>query len=60
MKVVYVVARIVAWLIGLGLVFVALVAIEGGAAQLGGLMILVVVLIGLLVLGGRRQRFRNR
>ncbi|WP_298337377.1 hypothetical protein [Ferrimicrobium sp.] len=60
MKIVYVIARILAWLIGLGLLFLAVAAIRGGAAQLGSLMILVVVLIGLLVLGGRRQRFRNR
>ncbi|MGC9154921.1 MAG: hypothetical protein ACP5HZ_04665 [Ferrimicrobium sp.] len=60
MKILYVIARILAWLIGLGLLFLAVAAIRGGAAQLGSLMILVVVLIGLLVLGGRRQRFRNR
>ncbi|WP_298211782.1 hypothetical protein [Ferrimicrobium sp.] len=60
MKLLYVIARILAWLIGLGLLFLAVAAIKGGAAQLGSLMILVVVLIGLLVLGGRRQRFRNR
>jgi hypothetical protein len=41
------------------MITLAVAAIVGGAAQVGGLVILSMVFIGLLVLGGRRKRFRE-
>ena len=59
MKAKYLAARVIAWMVGGLLIALALVAIIGGAAQLGSLVILVVALVGLLVLGGRRKRFKG-